>query len=225
MPRGIKRDFNGKIAPMVGGKINRQGNTKISEVDRGNVAMKQPKSKQSTVSRRTSQRVVKAKRKLDFVYQNDKGNQQQASINNNAQIVAKRARLVNKSKKTEKGTRFTEKVKVPELKSKYLSNDKNFGIFDGVLVDVSADDEELDYEDDIADEEEAESMHQDHDQDGSPIVTDHNISRGYENKNSQIEDLVNNGLDLGAMSASIDDEQMIMNNPHLRKLLNRLLDE
>ena len=33
------------------------------------------------------------------------------------------------------------------------------------------------------------------------------------------------GLDLGAMSNSLMEEQLIINNPHLQKLLSKLVDE
>ena len=81
-------------------------------------------------------------------------------------------------------------------------------VFDGIQVSVNSDEEEeeLDYEDDVGDDE-ADSMTQDQ-QDEQPI-----------------EESLDNSLGLGVTSANISDEQLIMNNPHLKRLLNKMLDE
>ena len=59
-------------------------------------------------------------------------------------------------------------------------------------------------------------------QDAEEAVSD---SDGNNSVDRRSTEHVDQGLDLGASSASMDDEQMIMNNPHLCKLLNKMLDE
>ena len=84
----------------------------------------------------------------------------------------------------------------------------NKTLFDGIQVSINSDkEEELDYEDDVAGQEmESGSIDQDHEE---------SVSQSSPEKD----------LDLGATSSSLTEEHMIMNNPHLRKLLNKMLDK
>ena len=72
MPRGLKRNHEGDPAPTVGGaKINDRKVRKMTvEKDSDLVAMKQVQGKQ-TQNRHVSKWAVKAKRQLDFIYEND----------------------------------------------------------------------------------------------------------------------------------------------------------
>ena len=101
MPKGTKRTYDGTEAPRVGVKSKAKLISR-KKVDKDTVAMSDNKSKQSennkaidvnrVVHRRASKRVVKAKRKLDSVYENDKLESEKSnsltsqSLNNNAQV-------------------------------------------------------------------------------------------------------------------------------------------
>ena len=86
-------------------------------------------------------------------------------------------------------------------------------------MSVNSDDEELDYEDDVAFEESG-SIDQDQDSDG-----DHGNQAAVKLSQNKAASVNEGDIPLGASSASLTDEQMILNNPHLRKLLDRMLDE
>ena len=100
MPKGTKKTYDGTEAPRVGVKSKAKLISR-KKVDKDTVTMSDNKSKQSenkaidvnrAVHRRASKRVVKAKRKLDFVYKNDKMESEKSdsltsqSLNNNAQV-------------------------------------------------------------------------------------------------------------------------------------------
>ena len=87
--------------------------------------------------------------------------------------------------------------------------DNKISLFDGIKVSVNSDEEELDYEDDLPE-----------DDSGS---IDQEIDKVVTADKQPAESLM-----LGATSSMMTDEQneqIIMNNPHLRKLLNKMLDE
>ena len=164
MPRGTKRDHNGEVAPMVGGELiqNKIGR-KITKV-KSNAILTNPE-------RRLSKRVVKAKHKFDFVYEENqnlgqkKTKQSEANpgSNNNAQLdLCQNIRRKNDSR----SSRVVSNSKSKKRKSmKSIDLDKqskgNKAVrkidtkrFDGIQVSVNSDEEELDYEDDIADPDE-----------------------------------------------------------------------
>ena len=109
-----------------------------------------------------------------------------------------------------------------------------YNLFDGVQVTVNSEveEEDLDYIDDVSDD--AESMNLDVQNDRNFIlaeggnVSDENASNKSSKlieheRNADSED--SNAIDLGATSKSLMDEQMVMNNPYLKRLLNKMLDE
>ena len=192
---------------------------------------------------RTSKRAIKAKRKLDFVYDNGrekKVSNERAVIknvnstshsnsgkNNNAQIVranrsTKLPSVKGSVKRVTKG-RVSQKV-APE-NNRMSENAINKNVFDGIKVSVNSDEEELDYEDNVFQD----------DDEGSIMEQQENDTMDRENGpckkvfKEMTEDVqtadANTDMVLGASSASMTEEDLVMNNPHLRKLLNRMLDE
>ena len=101
---------------------------------------------------------------------------------------------------------------------------------------MNSDKEELDYEDDLMDAEDGDSMSQDfHDQED---LSDKDLRvvepAEAESNNQQRQNVpvcavgaseTSNGLALGTTSTSMLDEEMVMNNLHLKRLLNKMLDE
>ena len=118
------------------------------------------------------------------------------SINNNAQLVVS--------------------VKSNEVDSSKLSNKKVMtkvpDMYDGVQISVNSD-EEQDYEDVV-------EMGEDED-DGSIDLDVRNVLKA----TTLVQETTDSELQLGELSASLSDKQLIMNNPHLRKLFNKMLDE
>ena len=222
-------------------KIN-DGKRKVNSVaiaigkNGGAVAKEQEIRKQSkNCPERRSKRVIRTKRKLDFVYTNDReenkdeihDNSNQIGSNNNAQLThahvsnlgqsqCKMRKHGVKSRTNKSQLSKKEKKQTSKISHKRLMHD----VFDGIKVAVNSDDEEeLDYDDILEDEDS--SMYQDqHDQqEGAPVPDQQNENMDC-GQNAGVTS-VNNSLDLGASA----DEQTIMNNPHLRKLLNKMLDE
>ena len=99
-------------------------------------------------------------------------------------------------------------------KQKHIVKRGNNHVFDGIKVTVNSDEEDLDYKDNVVDPEETGSLYNDA---GEEVSSE-------KGEQTLVDDSVNNGLDLGASSASMN-EDMIMNNPHLKRLLNKMLDE
>ena len=95
---------------------------------------------------------------------------------------------------------------------------------DGIQVSVDSADsgeEELDYEDDVVDPD---------DENGSindPLETECNRDDSEDMNLTETgkDDRDETILGLGATSSSLTDEELIMNNPHIRKLFNKMLDE
>ena len=210
MPRGIKRAFKEDVAPTVGENFKVKKDLKIRSVETGNngdVIMPVGKSKQ-TDSRRISQRVSKVKRKLDFVYEGDSdaivkgGEKTDLDKNNNAQLLKKGVVI-------QKGNTKQRKVLKNSAGRREKVKENKVSLFDGIKVSVNSDKEELDYEDDLP-EDDSGSIDQEIDKD---VTVDKQPAES---------------LMLGATSSMMTDEQneqIIMNNPHLRKLLNKMLDE
>ena len=201
MPRGQKRDHNGELTPKVGEVSNRRNLSKRNLIQKGRktVARNGNQCKQSPKSRRLSKRVVKAKRKLDFVYDGDKVeakkiNKQAVSKNNNACLDLGKVRKLVRNQES-KVKHEHDHNRVVTVKNK----------FDGIQISLNSDEEELDYDDIVSQEEE-----------GS---IDQLSENGEENNNAK------NDTTLGTSSSNFADEQTIMNNPHLHKLLNKMLDE
>ena len=105
---------------------------------------------------------------------------------------------------------------------------------DGIQVSVNSDDEELDYIDDISDQDQDEVCSMDLDGHNGlelpPSSGDGNCGQKQagtvESQEEGAEvDGIDNTLELGATSSTLTDEQLIMNNPHLQRLLNKMLDE
>ena len=225
MPRGLKRNFNGDPTHEVGSKINRKKNQVANQNEFQTVAMihdhdesKQNKTNCISNARRVSKRVIKAKRKLDFVYEGDveDSTENSSGVNNNAQIVhdkISRSRLSKGQGRLKRKVAQVPKGKQQLIAKKRLSvlNNKPNDVFDGVQVSVNSDEEEeLDYVDDVEDDENG-SINQDNDRGttGGGPTDKHECGEG-----GSIE----TDLGLGASSASLMDEQneqMIMNNPHL----------
>ena len=145
------------------------------------------------------------KRKLDYVYKTDRENNQSGSADvNNAQAVRTNKQAKFRKKSVNKRDTFEDKnVKFPKIND--IVN------FDGVQVTVNSDEEDeldLDYADDLnCDDEEGSIMEEE----------EQNIDNNTESEN--------NVLRLGATSANLSEEEMIMNNPHPKRLLNKMLDE
>ena len=229
MPRGIKRNFVGEAAPAVGGKNKDLSKGAKSTGQNEAVAMLTVNSKQKSDNeipksnhRRASKRLIKAKRKLDFVYEQDKSSSELVSNaglgeNNNAQIrVQNFGRHVRQEGRKDR-MNVNTKVK-GKMKQSTIINNKTAGkltkdVFDGIQVSVNSD-EELDYEDDLPDP----------DEDGS-VFHQSDKEETDDTDGLAVAESTNNGLGLGASSASMTEEETIMNNPHLRKLLNKMLDE
>ena len=184
-----------------------------------------PVSKVNATARRASTRVVKAKRNADFIYNTDDSSLPNANVN--AQLVKTKASKVGKVGHGHDEI-FRKKVKSTNLDSKEAKGKAGLGknnngkfeskvnniISDSIQVSVNSDEEELDYNDDLIQDEEEGSI------DGSNLDS--------ETKNEGDSDIVQEDemdLDLGATSSSLTDEQLVMNNPHLKKLFNRMLDE
>ena len=141
-----------------------------------------------------------------------------SGFNNNAQLdhvddpSVKRTKL-SKSKQV-------RSKKSPQVVNKDRVSHNNF---DGIQISVNSDEEELNYEDDVTlgnmdeDEVDSNSVHE--------HVQDSHVDEGQRSQRSLQPESVDNGLMLGATSTSITDEEMVMNNPHLKKLLNKMLDE
>ena len=221
----MKRNHDGEFTtPEVGGKILANMGKKSKTIVNGGkvVTMRNNRNdndKQSlNVSRRVSKRIVKAKRQLDFVYDIDKPvesqklcvntkNPRHKGTNNDAQIAKVRA----KKQRVEPEKNRKHKPNLNKTKTTMEIIDKD--CFDGIKVLVNSDEEEeLDYEHDLGDHDDAGSMGQD---------SDREVMNLDQENDSQTLHSTEAGLCLGASA----DEQMIMNNPHLKRLLNRMLDE
>ena len=145
--------------------------------------------------------------------------------NNNAQLDRK----VDNSRKSKDSNDSRSRPQLKAKKRKVNKNDKICvkSTFDGIQVSVNSDDEELDYEDDLLDqgeEDEIDSMDED------SMVAQNQAAQARSGKQSpakgnNIVDHTENDMALGTSSASLTDEELVMNNPHLRKLLNKMLDE
>ena len=101
-------------------------------------------------------------------------------------------------------TKVNDPLLRPSVVKSVRTNDK---IFDGIQVSLNSDEEELDYVDDVPQAEDFDDEH------GSIM----DVQPTQTNTKSD--------LLLGASSASINDENLVMNNPHLKKLFNQMLDE
>ena len=84
-------------------------------------------------------------------------------------------------------------------------------INDGIQVSVLSDKEDLDYVDNVTD------VDQD-DKNGS-------INQDQGSSDDTMDSQIEGGIGLGATSASLNDEEQILNNPYLKKLLEKMLDE
>ena len=109
MPRGLKRKFEDRDAPAVGVKNQSKKSTKM--VDKEAVAItRSSKQNNGNGLRRVSKRVVKAKRKLDFIYEKDqnKANETQTtfSVNNNAQVAKRNLKSKTNGRSTHLGVKF-----------------------------------------------------------------------------------------------------------------------
>ena len=179
----------------------------------------------------------------------DKNSSKISSSNNNAQIphlnscktLGSRSRMAANSQKNQTSKIGCKNVNVKqnraiEKHSNKKGNVRNKSnkafVFDGIKVSVNSD-EELDYEDDVlmGEEEEIGSIDQKDNAVSSINELDDSDSQeigGHlrkKNKNPTQEEVVTEtDLNLGASSASLIDEQ-VMNNPHLKRLLNKMLDE
>ena len=187
-------------------------------------------SKQSPQRRRISKRVVKAKRKLDFIYESDKDSKDSSGTNNNAQIVTDDKRLVNLVRhdksanldrhdklKLSRGVKGVCKggamTKVNPKSGKHNVNK----LFDGIQVSVNSD-EELDYEDDVQ-EEESGSIDEDYNRgrssdeaNDSTTLPVNDSRRRQSNPRFTPPQTANSAeLNLGASSASMADKDMVMN--------------
>ena len=179
--------------------------------------------------RRVSKRVTKAKRKLDFVYDKDQSNKlpvvNELGQNNNAQIENRRNKI-SKLREREKGRSGFSGKGCKKPAAKFVKSGTK-SIFDGIQVSVNTDEEDLDYEDDILDQEEEDVGSMDEENvECQGQSMDEDSGRNQMKKCSRgIVSEQDNEMDLGASSASLTDEELVMNNPHLRKLLNKMLDE
>ena len=115
-------------------------------------------------------------------------------------------------------------------------DDKINKMFDGIQVSVNSDEEELDYEDDILENKVDDEMDTFQDEleierneDERVVLAKQQVKDKQVDKtrNSEITDKASDGNEmvLGVSSASLTEEELMMNNPHLKKLLNRMLDE
>ena len=173
MPRGSKRNHLGEIASAVGNKTNAKASTlgKPTVVhDNGVTMLPQQAVKDSDINeRRVSKRTIKAKRKIDFIYEGDVNE----DVNNNVQVsqtdpkklVSKKSvaggaikpklkTIVEKGEpnlvKPVKRCKKVDKASVAITTHKPISN-----LFDGVQISVNSDDEDLDYVDDAMDDDDS----------------------------------------------------------------------
>ena len=93
----------------------------------------------------------------------------------------------------------------------------NKRFFDGVQVSVNSDDEDLDSNDDVDMDNEHGSIDQEHGSDEANLSNSRQMIPSI--------DTTDGSMAIGMMSASLTDKEMIMNNPHLKKLPNKILDE
>ena len=217
MPKGTKRNHNGDpAAPTVGGKLIKKSNKivakqkavamlasqddKVAKIKATNLV------ESNKLERRVSKRMIKAKRKIDFVYETESDTNN--GENNNAQVYSQ---IQSKNEKSTRKSRVNDSSKVEKLPNSKQNPCNNF---DGIQVSVISDEEELDYEDDIADQD---------DENGSINQETEVSSPNQEGANSQDTD--ENDIALGGTCNSLTEEQLIMNNPELNGLLNKMLDE
>ena len=144
--------------------------------------------------------------------------------NNNAQLVSKQLDL-GKGVNVQNHKARNDKMRKDKLRCNtehasckrdtIKSNAPNMPFFDGIQVSVSSDEEELDYEDfvDMGNDDDDGSINQ---ESGQPV----NKPEQEVNRDSSGSD-----IQLGATSTSMTEEDMIMNNLHLKKLFNKMLDE
>ena len=118
---------------------------------------------------------------------------------------------------------------IKNSKGTKVANCKINNLFDGIQVSINSDEEELDYFDDVPNNEDDEGGSMDKDAQADervvePRETDHDHSRKSTEK-SPAPAAESVEMVFGATSASLNEEELVMNNPHLRKLLNKMLDE
>ena len=214
MPRGIKRSIEGEEKSLQV-KVKRKSLNEKSD-GKNPVAIKpklrnidiSPNQKASEIEK--THTASRAKRKINF------GNQSDG--NNNAQVVKpqndyRRSNRVAKQKIIQ-DLSLSDDGKRSKSKPKSMDIDTNFDRVkpgkaktknhDGIQVTIKSDEEELDYED-VMDEDPG-SMIADDEEKKDTLATDSDIL-------------------LGALSATLNDEEMVMRNPHLEELFNKMLDE
>ena len=225
MPRGTKRSHDGDPTPTVGvKKLSSKVSRKSGEENTVAAAAMFPGDKSSPGKQRASSCTIKAKRQIDFVYDLNDNRQKNVAIhgaNNNAQPLTKSKKKGQETTHVKKNMAAAKMQGDNGKRSKSIKSKTNH-LFDGIQVSVGSDaDEELDYEDDVLnDEDEGCSMDEDV-QDDERVVE----SRNNSSVTKETSPVNSTMVDLGATSASLTDEELVMNNPHLRKLLNKMLDE
>ena len=221
MPKGHKRKHDGSPMPTVG-KINKEKKNQEILIPRSEVAMTVLKNKEDRNVRK-SHRVVKAKRKIDFVYQ-DSNKMSKVGQNNNAQVLNKSKERTNSKLDRSRWQQISGRTNLPKEKVETSKLEAWLINFDGIQVSVNSDKEDLDYVDDISDQDDKNGniIGDVSDEVNSPNVRDQETNG---NRMGRSEITVDTVMDLGATSNTLTDEQLIMSNLHLKRLLNKMLDE
>ena len=159
------------------------------------------------------------KRKIDFKSFSEKGIKA-IGQNNNAQVCRQsnqsnvkqgRSKSTAKSNSLEQAKDETKNFKSVHQLTKMVDNQLNDGIQVTTDYDEEDDDVELDYDDILMTGEEDEgSIDADIEQDRE--------TQSVVNSNGTV-------IGLGATSTTLNEEELVMSNPHLKKLLNKMLDE
>ena len=245
MPRGIKRTIRGEVTPVVSAdKIAAKSQTKLSNRSRVVAMTHQPDNKvvkgkhKANIANGVQLQPVPVKRKIEF-NENVESRKKKTKVdlidnNNNAQVHEfKQSNAIDRSIRCSSRTAKSKIIQDLPLSddkkdNKKARNTKLNKIDDGIKIsvgaDMSSDEEELDYEDDLMDEDEhgsieAEDFRQNEDLEVTDEVEEP-TRRG--NAKSLVTD---SEIMLGASSSTLNDEEMVMSNPHLKKLFNKMLDE
>ena len=213
MAKGTKRDSNGQTTPQVGGskidkfKVKEKVIEMVTMIHGGQGNLNE-NNKCKPKSDSQNRRVMRAKRKIDFKSFAKTG-EKTLGVNNNAQKCDKsRTRARSKGKGQDKAVNSKDAVEVRQKNKLSESSDivepnnkKRIKLTDGIQVMVNSD-EELDYKDDI----------------DIPLGDEGSID-------GDTEDLTDSAIILGATSDTLNDEELVMSNLHLKKLFNKMLDE
>ena len=229
-------------------------NSEIDNVDTATIAMMPHgnSNKGDTLIKPTSVRQTRVKRKINFRTFNDIGEKESLSgINNNAQIVqVEHGKIESKqtcnSSKVNKVIQHHNNCKEGYVHRSHVGQNQSKKNSDGIQVTVNSDEEEeLDYDDVLLTEgDDIDSFCGEVKPDDTRITNlviqtnkkqqEQPTRRELENSQNDTDGgdhehdsqmMTDSALILGATSASMNEEEQVMSNPHLKKLFNKMLDE